>query len=65
MQVSTDRRSHTRIGALAGNGGQADRIPVGRAAQPDDVVRAVMFFASPAADFVTGQVLAVAGGAHL
>ena len=31
----------------------------------EDVVRAIMFFASPAADFLTGQVLAVAGGAHL
>jgi 3-oxoacyl-[acyl-carrier protein] reductase len=42
-----------------------DRIPVGRIGCTDDVVRAVYFFCSPAADFVTGQVLAVAGGWHL
>jgi 3-oxoacyl-[acyl-carrier protein] reductase len=51
--------------ALHGNGGLGDRVPVGRAARAEDVVRAVLFFASPAADFVTGQVLAVAGGASL
>lgn len=43
----------------------ADRVPVGRAGGPEDVSRAVFFFASPAADFVTGQVLAVAGGWQL
>ena len=43
----------------------ADRIPVGRPGSPDDVVRAVLFFCSPAADFVTGQVVEVAGGARL
>jgi len=40
----------------------AERVPVGRAGSAEDVARAVLFFASPAADFVTGQVLAVAGG---
>jgi NAD(P)-dependent dehydrogenase (short-subunit alcohol dehydrogenase family) len=40
----------------------ADRVPVGRPGTPDDVSRAILFFASPAADFVTGQVVAVAGG---
>lgn len=39
-----------------------DRVPVGRTGSPEDVVRAVLFFTSPAADFLTGQVLAVAGG---
>ena len=43
----------------------ADRIPVGRPGSPDDVVRAVLFFCSPAADFLTGQVVAVAGGWRL
>jgi 3-oxoacyl-[acyl-carrier protein] reductase len=54
-----------RRAAQAGNGTQGDRVPVGRAAHCDDVARAVLFFASPAADFLTGQVLAVAGGAYL
>ncbi len=42
----------------------SDRVPVGHAGREEDVVRAVLFFASPAAAFVTGQVLAVAGGAR-
>ena len=38
------------------------RIPLGRIAQPRDVLGPVTFFVSPAADFVTGQVLYVDGG---
>ncbi|HVO09942.1 MAG TPA: SDR family NAD(P)-dependent oxidoreductase [Vicinamibacteria bacterium] len=41
-----------------------DRVPVGHAGHASDVVRAVLFFASPAAEFVTGQVIEVAGGAR-
>jgi 3-oxoacyl-[acyl-carrier protein] reductase len=42
-----------------------DRVPMGHAGRVEDVVRAVLFFCSPAADYVTGQVMAVAGGARL
>jgi NAD(P)-dependent dehydrogenase (short-subunit alcohol dehydrogenase family) len=38
------------------------RIPLGRVAEPQDVVGAVLFFCSPAADYVTGQTLYVDGG---
>ena len=38
------------------------RIPLGRVAEPQDVAGAVRFFCSPAAGFVTGQVLYVDGG---
>jgi NAD(P)-dependent dehydrogenase (short-subunit alcohol dehydrogenase family) len=38
------------------------RIPLGRIADPKDVVGPVQFFCSPASDFVTGQVLFVDGG---
>ena len=38
------------------------RIPLGRIADPRDVAGPVLFFASPAADFVTGQTLYVDGG---
>lgn len=38
------------------------RIPLGRVAEPDDVVGPVLFFCSPSASFVTGQVLYLDGG---
>ena len=38
------------------------RIPLGRVAEPEDVVGATLFFCSPAAAFVTGQVLTIDGG---
>ncbi|MCZ2103359.1 MAG: SDR family oxidoreductase [Comamonadaceae bacterium] len=43
----------------------ASAIPVGRIGRPDDVTRAVMFFADPANSFVTGQTLYVCGGASV
>ena len=38
------------------------RIPLGRIADPKDIVGPALFFAAPASDFVTGQVLYVDGG---
>ena len=38
------------------------RIPLGRVAEPEDVVGAVLFMVSPASDFITGQTLYVDGG---
>jgi 2-hydroxycyclohexanecarboxyl-CoA dehydrogenase len=37
-------------------------IPLGRVATPEDIAGAVVYFASPAADYVTGQTLSVSGG---
>ncbi|MGE9007658.1 SDR family oxidoreductase [Leptospira interrogans] len=43
----------------------ARSIPVGRIGRPSDVARAVMFFSSRDADFITGQALYVCGGASI
>jgi gluconate 5-dehydrogenase len=39
-----------------------DRIPLGRIADPKDIVGPALFFAAPASDFITGQTLYVDGG---
>ena len=39
-----------------------ERIPAGRWAEPDDLAGAIVFLASPAADYVHGHVLTVDGG---
>jgi len=39
-----------------------DRIPLGRVAEPDDVVGPTLLFCAPAGAFVTGQILYVDGG---
>lgn len=43
----------------------ARSIPVRRIGRPNDVARAVMFFAGRDADFITGQALYVCGGASI
>jgi NAD(P)-dependent dehydrogenase (short-subunit alcohol dehydrogenase family) len=41
---------------------ESHRIPLGRPGTPDDIGAAVLFLASPAASYITGQLLAVDGG---
>ncbi len=38
------------------------RIPLERSGQPDDIAKAVLFLASDAADYITGDILLVDGG---
>jgi gluconate 5-dehydrogenase len=38
------------------------RIPLGRVAEPEDIVGAVLFFVAPASSFVTGETLYIDGG---
>ncbi|MGF7160793.1 3-oxoacyl-[acyl-carrier protein] reductase [Rhodoligotrophos appendicifer] len=42
----------------------ADRTPLGRLAQPEEVARVAIFLGSDAANFVTGEVVEVNGGIH-
>ncbi|MEU4393059.1 SDR family oxidoreductase [Kribbella sp. NPDC023855] len=51
LRADTDREAAIR-----------DRIPAGRWGQPEDLVGAAVFLASPASDYVNGHVLAVDGG---
>jgi 3-oxoacyl-[acyl-carrier protein] reductase len=41
------------------------RIPMGRFGEPEDIAKAVLFFASSLADFVTGQEINVSGGMQI
>lgn len=47
---------------IAGLRDLADRVPVGRLGEPDDVVAATLFLASEEASYITGEVLDVNGG---
>ena len=40
----------------------AEEVPVGRIGLPEDVAALALFLASPAADYINGQVLGVDGG---
>jgi 3-oxoacyl-[acyl-carrier protein] reductase len=41
------------------------RIPMGRFGEPEDIANAVLFFASPLSDYVTGQTINVSGGMQI
>ncbi len=41
------------------------QIPMGRIGTPDDIAGVVAFLASPAADYITGQVIHVSGGMYM
>jgi 3-oxoacyl-[acyl-carrier protein] reductase len=47
---------------IANQGYTAEGIPLGRLGQPEDIAMAVVFLASQASNFITGQILDVNGG---
>lgn len=67
MMDGTFRRTAGRMGIPfeAVKGAVANIIPLGRQAAPEEIAGAVAYLASPDADYVTGQILSVDGGAGL
>jgi NAD(P)-dependent dehydrogenase (short-subunit alcohol dehydrogenase family) len=50
------------IEKVGGEAKLAKAYPLGRLGRPDDIANAVLFFASPLSDWITGQILSVSGG---
>ena len=42
--------------------GFLQRVPLGRMGEPDDIAKVILFFASAAADYITGEVIVIDGG---
>ncbi|WP_341316525.1 glucose 1-dehydrogenase [Paraburkholderia sp. IMGN_8] len=69
VRVNAVAPGPTETGMLDRFTGTAERkralvstVPLGRIGQPDDIARAILFLASDAASFVTGQIVSVDGG---
>ena len=66
--IATDRNAATRNrAATTGDAAAASAAssPVGRIGEPDDIARAVLYLADPAASYVTGQSLVIDGGRYM
>lgn len=58
----TDTRLHEDAGLPDRVSQMSKAIPMGRAARPEEIADAVLWFLSPAAAYITGAVLPVSGG---
>lgn len=58
--IDTDMTAHAMSDDLRAKA--MERIPLGRLGTPDDIANTVVFLASDAASYITGQTLAVDGG---
>jgi len=67
MMDGTFRRTADRMGIPfeAVKGAVPNFIPLSRQATPEDIAGAVAYLASPDADYVTGQIISIDGGAGL
>lgn len=55
----------TRVLSEAQRATLLNQIPLGRLGMPDDIAQAVLFLASPAAAYITGETLHVNGGMYM
>lgn len=60
--VATEQAMRPSDKPIRGPMTQPGRMPLGRMGVADDIAQAVLFFASPASSYITGQLLAVDGG---
>lgn len=56
------KASATASAPITGPLTQPERLPLGRIGSAEDIAKATLFLASPAAEYITGQLLAVDGG---
>ena len=59
-QIAT--QFHDRFSTPEGRAATVRTIPLAREGSPDEIGRVVVFLASPASSFVTGEVVAINGG---
>ena len=60
-----ETRFHERFSDAARRKKVADQTPLGRNGTAEDVARAILFLASDAAGFITGEYIAVNGGLYM
>lgn len=60
-----ETRFHEQFSSAKRRKKVAEETPLGRNGKPEDVAKAILFLASSAADFITGEYIAVNGGLYM